>query len=271
MGNSDKKSWSLFRVNDRKQFDDVGYSTVRWFSEILTPEQKNNLLVWSDGWTQWVPLSQFKETAKPEPEAHKPPPVPEDIENTLSGIINDQIKERVQAKVPATPPKKQEPLKPLRVAKDLQPQTKKPEKVGAEVIMDKRAVPDGKTELGHRVLQFKVDDAQTLSLQIDSRGSQDDRHQVRYQKRFRVRINLPNGGIYETVTLDVSMMGFRVRDPLPKGLPRFFGVELDCQQDGKLYLMCSIIKEKDGRDCHRVRIQVNEQQGKYKSAIMRAG
>ena len=111
---------------------------------------------------------------------------------------------------------------------------------------------------------------QTLSLMLESKLASEDRSMVRYQKRFKVRINLPDGRMFESVTVDASQSGMRLRDQLPEGLPRFFSVEFDCGTEGKIPLMCSVIKERDGKKPFRLRIQVNDFQNKLRSALMRA-
>lgn len=111
---------------------------------------------------------------------------------------------------------------------------------------------------------------QTLSLMLESKLASEDRSMVRYQKRFKVRINLPDGRVFESVTVDASQSGMKLRDQLPDGLPRFFSVEFDCGTEGKIPLMCSVIKERDGKKPFRLRIQVNDFQNKLRSALMRA-
>lgn len=111
---------------------------------------------------------------------------------------------------------------------------------------------------------------QTVSLMLESKAASEDRDKVRYGKRFKIRIVLPDGSSFETVTVDASMSGLRFKDPIPKSLPRFFSVEVDCGPEGSILLMCSAVKESDGKAPHRVRIQVNDSQNKLRSALIRA-
>lgn len=113
------------------------------------------------------------------------------------------------------------------------------------------------------------DNEATLSLMLESQAATEDRNNVRYQKRFKVRIYTPQG-VVAVVTADCSTSGFRLKDPLPAGLPRFFHVELDLGPEGKIPLVCSEIREKDGRGSTRVRIQVNDHMNALKSALVRA-
>ncbi|MBL7689443.1 MAG: PilZ domain-containing protein [Bdellovibrionaceae bacterium] len=144
----------------------------------------------------------------------------------------------------------------------------------AEQLRPRKHEPAARLQPAASVPQPKVismaTGEQTLSLMLESKLASEDRSMVRYQKRFKVRINLPDGRVFESVTVDASQSGMRLRDQLPEGLPRFFSVEFDCGTEGKIPLMCSVIKERDGKKPFRLRIQVNDFQNKLRSALMRA-
>lgn len=112
-------------------------------------------------------------------------------------------------------------------------------------------------------------DEATMSLMLESEAASEDRNNVRYTKKFKVRIFTPKG-VVAVSTIDCSVSGFKLRDPLPEGLPRFFHCEIDLGPEGKIPLICSEVKEKDGRAATRVRIQVNDHLQTFKSALMRA-
>ncbi len=112
-------------------------------------------------------------------------------------------------------------------------------------------------------------DEATMSLMLESEAASEDRNNVRYTKKFKVRIFTPKG-VVAVSTIDCSISGFKLRDPLPEGLPRFFHCEIDLGPEGKIPLICSEVKEKDGRAATRVRIQVNDHMQTFKSALMRA-
>ncbi|CAN5656576.1 hypothetical protein BH10BDE1_BH10BDE1_26970 [soil metagenome] len=112
-------------------------------------------------------------------------------------------------------------------------------------------------------------DEATMSLMLDSASATEDRNNVRYQKKFKIRVFTAKG-VLALQTIDCSSSGFRLKEPLPAGLPRFFHVELDLGPEGKIPLVCSEIREKDGRGSTRVRIQVNDHINTLKSALVRA-
>lgn len=116
---------------------------------------------------------------------------------------------------------------------------------------------------------ISLPDEATLSLMLDSQAATEDRNNVRYHHRFRVKI-FTQGGSVKAETVDASTSGFKMRDPLPPNLPRFFHIEVDLGADGKLPLICSVIKERDGAPAHRIRIQVNDHVNILKAALLRA-
>jgi hypothetical protein len=116
---------------------------------------------------------------------------------------------------------------------------------------------------------LSMPDEATMSLMLESEAASEDRNNVRYTKKFKVRIFTPKG-IVAVSTIDCSVSGFKLRDPLPEGLPRFFHCEIDLGAEGKIPLICSEVKEKDGRPATRVRIQVNDNIQTFRSALMRA-
>lgn len=130
-----------------------------------------------------------------------------------------------------------------------------------------RATPEELQPVAAKVLTMP--DEATLSLMLESQAATEDRNNVRYHKKFKIRIFTPKG-IVAMTTIDCSISGFKLKDPLPEGLPRFFHVEIDLGPDGKIPLICSEVREKDGRPATRVRIQVNDYVQTFRSALMRA-
>jgi hypothetical protein len=134
-------------------------------------------------------------------------------------------------------------------------------------VSHSRATPEELQPVAGKVLTMP--DEATLSLMLESQAATEDRNNVRYHKKFKIRIFTPKG-IVPMTTIDCSISGFKLKDPLPEGLPRFFHVEIDLGPDGKIPLICSEVREKDGRPATRVRIQVNDYVQTFRSALMRA-
>lgn len=352
MKNHDQ-NWSLFRLSDRKQFDDVKLETIDFFFRALSEKARPDWLMWREGFSGWRPFNELPQILKHLQKDAKsaPPPVPDSVlqyADEITGVrhveeskpapgmrdssvvmfespheepvreeqhasvqevhaddseaeemLDDDLTPtadipahvmeasqsvaepademfskshssvsvraiqaatsslRLKTNTSALPPREvqkeivREVPKELSLTKDTSNRTPKP----AERVPEEH--------------MFTQDDAATLSLMLESQAAVEDRNNVRYQKRFKVRI-YTSQGVVTAVTTDCSTSGFRFKDPLPPGLPRFFHLEIDLGAEGKIPLVCSEIKEKDGRPGTRVRIQVNDHANTLKSALVRA-
>jgi hypothetical protein len=154
-------------------------------------------------------------------------------------------------------------------ASQMKPLHRKSEDIDVQKVIAARSRPNTNDAQSPEVPVLTLSDESTLSLMLESEAATEDRNNVRYQKRYRLRIFTAKG-IITVTTVDCSISGFKLKDPLPEGLPRFFHVEIDLGPEGKIPLICSEVKEKDGRPATRIRIQVNDNIQIYKSALMRA-
>lgn len=112
--------------------------------------------------------------------------------------------------------------------------------------------------------------ANTTDLGGDLEFSEESEHNerdMRYPKKWEVRINAGGAKALVNQTVDVSMRGLRLRDPLPRGLPNYFNVELRFY-DQVIALVCSEMKTPDGSASHKLRIDVNQQPGVLQSALI---
>lgn len=240
-----KDNWSLFRLSDRKQFDNISLETIEFFFRAGTEKSRVEWLMWREGFTSWRPFGELSQILKhlenDEAPLPSPPPVPDavlkyadeitgvrhvnesDTQNTVSGRAIHAATSSVRLK----------------------------------------SVPGAKQNV------ISMGDEATLSLMLESQAATEDRDNVRYSKVFKVRIFTPKGVVL-VETIDCSTSGFRLKEPLPAGLPRFFHVELDLGPEGKIPLICSEVREKDGRKPTRVRIQVNDHANTLKSVLLRA-
>lgn len=287
--------WSLFRLSDRVQFDNVSLDTIDFFFRALSEKTRIDWLMWREGFSGWRPLSELslilKHLNKDHTNPAEPPPVPEAILNlTRSGVQTFEAESETQPDVidaneaateisakthssvshraieaatssmrqrsEASQPKRLGSTTPLPNFGSQNPPAHPPMSRAVNTLRE-----NGK------VLEFA--DEATLSLMLESQAATEDRDNVRYPRKFKVRIFTPNG-VLQLVTTDCSTSGFRLQQPLPSGLPRFFHVEIDLGLEGKIPVVCSEIREKDGRGSTRVRIQVNDNLNILKSALVRA-
>lgn len=294
-------AWSLFRLSDRKQFDRVPLQVIEYLHKLLPESDHKGWMFWKEPLTDWQPLSRLPAILKHEmasPETPVPPPAPTvefesaeavvaeseksqksrvskvtEIED-FSSSTKSQTSSKAKSNVASNTVSKSLTKTQLDKTGDVILSKSQQASEDAEQLRPRKHEPAARLQPAASVPQPKVismaTGEQTLSLMLESKLASEDRSMVRYQKRFKVRINLPDGRVFESVTVDASQSGMRLRDQLPEGLPRFFSVEFDCGTEGKIPLMCSVIKERDGKKPFRLRIQVNDFQNKLRSALMRA-
>jgi hypothetical protein len=101
---------------------------------------------------------------------------------------------------------------------------------------------------------------------ISDESGSDDRD-TRYPKKWEVRIQMGGGKPVINQSVDVSNKGIHLRDPLPRGLPNYFNVELKTA-DSVIPLICSEIQTADGSASKRLRIEVNHHAGALTSALL---
>ncbi len=111
--------------------------------------------------------------------------------------------------------------------------------------------------------QGSLNDSVELGIVDDSDLADRDN---RYVKKWELRI-LTGGKPVINQTVDISNRGMNLRDPVPKGLARYFNVEL-VVADLSIPLMCSEIKSADGTPSKRIRIEVNHQPIALQTALL---
>lgn len=275
------ENWSLFRLSDRQQFDGLERATVDFFFRALNDSTRADWLMWREGFTGWRPLSELPEILKhlqaDAPKITAPPPIPEAVlkfADDVSAVTNTStVADFVDAARAKENTHSAVSVRALHAATSTlrQGKNQKPELGVAPKSQPKIEPKAAPGESGHAPYNKVITMAEeaTMSLMLESQAAVEDRNNVRYQKRFKVRIFTPRG-VLAVVTTDCSTSGFRLKEPLPEGLPRFFHVEIDLGPDGKIPLVCSEIREGDGHGSTRVRIQVNDHLNTLKSALVRA-
>ena len=253
-------NWSLFRLSDRKQFDNISLEIIDFFFRALTEESRIGWLMWREGFTGWRPLGELSQILKhleiESVELPTPPPVPEAVlkyAEEITGVRN----------------------LPENMTDDLTPNTVSNRAIDAATASVRvRTVTRTEPlrtvgEIARKENVLTMENEATLSLMLESQAATEDRNNTRYHMKFKVRI-FTQKGVVVLDTIDCSTSGFRLKEPLPPGLPRFFHVEIDLGPDGRIPLVCSEIREKDGRAATRVRIQINDHLNTLKSALLRA-
>jgi len=274
------ENWSLFRLSDRQQFDSLERATVDFFFRASSDSMRADWLMWREGFTGWRPFGELPEILKhlqiEEPKAITPPPIPEAVlkyVDDASAVTNTStIADFVEAEKARENTHSSVSVRALHAATSTlrQGKNQKPElNIAPKSFAKAPTKPvNGPAQAPYDKVLTLAEEA-TMSLMLESQAAVEDRNNVRYQKRFKVRIFTPRG-VLAVVTTDCSTSGFRLKEALPEGLPRFFHVEIDLGPDGKIPLVCSEIRESDGNGSTRVRIQVNDHLNTLKSALVRA-
>ncbi len=265
--------WSLFRLTDRKQFDNVSLETIEFFYRAGTEKNRIEWLMWREGFSGWRPLGELSQILKhldsDDHELPAPPPVPDAVLKYAEEITGVRY---VQEADEAEAVEESETTNPDTVSnRAIEAATSSLRLASLGPRPGKTATPKSEV-VQNDVRSVKVltmGDEATLSLMLESQSATEDRDNVRYNKIFKVRIFTPKG-VLTLETVDCSTSGFRLKEPLPAGLPRFFHVEIDLGAEGKIPLICSEVREKDGRLATRVRIQVNDHMNTLKSVLLRA-
>lgn len=244
---SQGENWSLFRLSDRKQFANVSLETIDFFFRASTEASRVDWLMWREGFSGWRPFGELASILKHlQTDAAlipSPPPVPDAVLKFAGEITGVTELTNVTGATAAT------------------------QRIAASATVTKIFPLKIDPHLNGQVIAMS--DEETLSLMLESQAATEDRNNARYTKILKVKIFTPTGVILAE-TIDCSTSGFRLKGTLPKGLPRFFHVEIDLGPDGKIPLVCSEVREKGGRDATRVRIQINDHFNVLKSALLRA-
>ena len=191
-------NWSLFRLSDRKQFDNVSHEMIDFFFRALTEENRIGWLMWREGFSGWRPfgdLSQILKHLETESiELPLPPPVPETVlkyAEEITGVRN----------LPENMP----------MADDVTPNTvsnRAIEAATATVRIKTVTRTEPLRTVGEIVRKENIltmENEATLSLMLESQAATEDRNNTRYHMKFKVRIFTQKGVvILETIARAVA-------------------------------------------------------------------
>lgn len=237
--------WSLFHQVEKRQLDDLRTDQVEAIFEALPLPDHKDWLVWREGFRSWKQLSHFPDLLMSLRQASALPEVSVPTGKNLRQDTGE---------------------KPTTEAKKEQSQNKKPlaEELASaatqtSIHFSKPSRPSaprlGSGAASETVMKFDMDfdeEESASGLAIMSEDGNDPR-QNRYPKRYEL-ILLAGAQRYQNQTLDISMRGMRVRDPLPNGIPNFFTVEIHTQEK-VLPVICSVVRNRDGSPPTRLRIE----------------
>jgi hypothetical protein len=218
--------WSLFHKSEKRQIDDLKTDAIEVIHEVVPVKDRGDWLIWREGFATWKPL--------------------EDFPSLLSSLRKGGMLTAPSQPAPAPAPAQRD------VPTGAEAATPIAKKSAQETTMEDRLARQGSVESS---VEFD------LVAEYEALGARDDR----YRKKWQIRI-ITDGKPIVLTTLDVSQRGFSLKDPLPKGLPRYFNVEAVA---GNIIvpLICSEIPSKSGPSS-RLKIEVNHDPSLFQQALL---
>lgn len=256
--------WSLFQKSEKRQLDDLRTEYVEVAFEVLSKAHHDDWLVWREGFRSWKPLADFPALVTSLREgnvgfvAQPAPP--------LGAAAGSGAGEGVAAGAAQS-------SNAAANAKVVKGGAAAASGVGSSSSdtsgTDPNAtlVAEKKTSVMTRLQRASGGNVEA-DFAISDESATDDRD-VRYPKKWEVRI-VAGGKAVVNYTVDVSVKGMALRDPLPRGLPNYFNVEIKTL-DAILPVICSEVKTPDGAASKRLRIEVNQNPGALQQALLAHG
>lgn len=242
--------WSLYHRPVKNQLDELKTDQVEAIFAAIPPTQRSEWLIWKEGLASWKDFEEFPLLLKSLREIQivvEKPPVPF-AETEAVGAAAESAE---------TPAATQTHLRPAATSAAMASSPSRPTDSLGEASANRPRT--------HFQINESVSDVD-LSLMRD--GASEDRDNVRYRKRFEVKI-FANDNIYLNSTIDISMKGLLLRDPVPQGLPRYFNVELSSGEQ-TVTLICSEVRGAKGQSSGRLQIEVNDY-GRLLQTMLLAG
>ena len=221
--------WSLFHKSEKRQIDDLRTDYIEVVYEVVPEKDRAEWMVWRDGFRSWKPLEDFPQLL---------------VSLRQAGQVHGPS---VPAPAPAASAAAASATNADSAASSKSSASAKP----ATTVQD-RLARQGSLEDS---VDFDLIDHEEL-------GDRD----MRYQKKWEFRI-ITTGKPIVNQTIDISNRGVNLKDPLPRGLPRYFNAELVVGKD-VIGLVCSELPGKNGAPSSRVRIEVNHQPNVLQSALI---
>lgn len=237
--------WSLFHASEKNQLDGLRTDQVEAIFAAIPKSQKREWHVWKEGFDAWKPFEDFPQLvislrkADDQP-VETPPPFP-----TSTQAAETMTNTSSLAGVPSG--------KPAAAAKPTasKPTTVQPISARAKAAVAKNpGAPTSK-------LVLEDEDEEELELSLVRSGVLEDRNNMRFDKIFEVRVFIGED-VYPNASVNISLKGMQLRDPLPKSLPRYFNVEIGKKGERAIPVVCSEVKSKDGSPSTRLKIESNE-------------
>ena len=280
--------WSLYDNAEKNQIDNLRTDQVEAVYAALPKNLRAHWWIWRDGFEKWKPFSDFSQLIislrKTEDHFASPPPFAKDgdtssledddqtesevhfgelsskTESTLGMSRSAEDRTRIHNTISQAPPAKvsseAKPLEKKPPAVPLQQPSKSPPNLhlNSSGKAEKKSQMKPAEDVAHDHLYYESE--QSVELSLDKTGQGDDRNNFRFDKKLEVRI-VAGEKVYNNTTVNISLKGMQLLTALPKGLPRYFNIEIR-QNDKVIPVVCTEVKNRDGSPSKRVKIEVND-------------
>jgi hypothetical protein len=238
--------WSLFHKIEKRQIDDLKTDAVEVVYEVIPSKDRGDWLVWREGFATWKPLEDFptllqslrKGGMLSAPSQPAPAPAQRDVPTKIADSSTSKSSKD-------------------RVAKGGPRNASTADETKSVAARKETTVQDRLARQGSLESEVDFD----LLAETEALGDR----AARYRKKWQIRI-LTEGKPFMNTTVDASNRGFSLKDPLPKGLPRYFNVEVFAGEM-VIPLICSEVPSKSGAST-RLRIEVNHNPSLLQAALL---
>jgi hypothetical protein len=220
--------WSLFHTTEQNQLSDLRTDQVEAIYSAIPRKQRREWLVWRESFQGWKPFEDFPELLRALRNVRDPiaAPKPPSIASRGTGTGSSS---RTGTGIGS--------------GSGSSSGTKSRVRKGS--VID---IPTTVTTMA--AIEGEIEGLTIGGTSVDSRTS------MRFNKKFEVKI-MDGKRVFKTATVNISLKGMQVKDPLPRDLPQIFNVEIKTIQ-GIVPVVCSEVKTKDGSRSTRLRIEVND-------------
>lgn len=216
--------WSLYHSAENNQLDNLRTEQVEAVFAALPKSILPEWSIWREGFETWKPLEDFPQLLL-----------------SLRKVENQSV---------PTPP----PPKAKALAQGTVMHAAKAKGAAANFKNDTISDVVDLAEVSQK--KFEISEADDLDLSFESVSSAEERNNFRFNKHFDIRL-IAGNQVWQNRTLNVSLKGMQLAQPLPANLPRYFNVELR-HRDQSIQMVCSSVRNADGSPSSRIKIEVND-------------
>lgn len=221
--------WSLYHTTENNQLDNLRTDQVEAVHASIPKRCLQEWMIWRDGFESWKPLEDFPQLL-------------------ISLRKVDQTQE-----APPPPPAKAKPKKPNAS----KPASSRPGAGKDPKDIDHLTSMTGLVDLAPSQTQADFEFTEPgPDLSFETPNSLEERNNFRFEKSFEVRL-IHGSQVYNNRTVNISLKGMQLQQPIPAGLPRYFNVEVR-KGDKVVQVVCSVVRTADGVPADRLKIEVND-------------